>query len=125
MLFLSTEWIEVASTALQDSAAFQRAAARTKFAFLVRTTNTPDWAQEATLRVNRGKISLTPGRQSRTDATGIATYEDWLAMLRHELHPRTAALTGRLHGRGGLRVLRQHKLIDAMLDVLRTIPVEG
>lgn len=124
MRFLSTEWFWQAHKALCDDAAFADVAKDASFRMWVVAEHAPAWARNITVVLDAGQVELDEGNTGKPDAVGRATYADWLAMLRHELHPRHAVLTGKLRGRGPLTVLRNYRVIDTALDVLRTIPVD-
>lgn len=125
MLFLSEQWAEAAEAALRADAAFAEVAERSRLRMWVCVVRAPEWALDGTLEVDHGSISLQVGRHGRPHAIGRASYATWLAMLRHELHPSIAVATGRLRGRGIGRVIVSRDLLDAMLDVFRTIPVDA
>lgn len=125
MLFLSEQWAEATEAALRADPGFRDVASRSRLRMWVCAVRAPDWAHDGTLVVNSDVITLEPGRHGRPDAVGRAGYSTWLAILRHELHPTVAVATGRLRGRGVGRVVTNRELLDKMLDVMRTIPVDA
>lgn len=125
VLFLSEQWAEAAEAALQADPGFASVAERSRLRMWVCVVRAPDWALDGTLEVDHGEVSLRTGRHGRPHAVGRASYSTWLAMLRHEMHPSVAVATGRLRGRGIARVITNRDLLDAMLDVFRTIPVDA
>lgn len=125
MRFLSDEWFTATETALQTDERFREIAATARFRMLIVADSSPEWAQDGTLAVDHGKVTLETGRVGRPDSEGRADYDDWLAILRHELHPRKAVLTGRLRGKGMPALLANYRLVDTMLDVMRELPVDG
>lgn len=125
VLFLSEQWAKAAEAALQDDPGFAEIAADARLRMWVCVVRAPEWAIDGTLEVDHGDISLRSGRHGRPHAVGRASYSTWLAMLRHELHPSLAVATGRLRGRGIGRVIVNRDLLDSMLDVFRTIPVDA
>lgn len=125
MKFLSAEWAEIAQEALRRDPAFAAIAAQARIRIWIVPTRRPDWADEGTLAVDHGEITLRTGKHGRADAVGTASYDTWLQILRHELHPTVAVVTGKLRGRGVRHVVGNRGLLDTMLDVFRAIPVDG
>lgn len=124
MRFLSEDWFWQAHRALTEDEAFAEAARGATFRLWLIAEAAPDWARDVTVVVGGESVELDEGCTGKADAVGRARYADWLAMLRHELHPRKAVLTGKLRGSGPVTVLRHYKVIDTALDVLRSIPVD-
>lgn len=125
MLFLSEQWAEAAEAALRADPTFGEVADRSRLRMWVCVVRAPEWAVDGTLEVDHGEVTLRPGRHGRPHAIGRASYATWLAILRHEIHPSLAVATGRLRGRGVGRVVVNRDLLDAMLDVFRSIPVDA
>ncbi len=125
MRFLSDDWFAATEAALQKDARFGEVAATARFRMLIVADSPPEWAHEGTLSVDHGSVTLRAGKVGRPDSEGRAAYDDWLAILRHELHPRKAVLTGRLRGKGLPALLANYRLVDTMLDVMRESPVDG
>ena len=123
MYFLSEEWIRVAGEALRSDSAFLDEVGEKTFCMWIVAEEKPEWADDATLTIEDGDISLVSGQEGVANAVGRAKYQDWLAILRHELHPRRATLTRKLRGKGLPAVLTNYRLLDTMLDALRTIEV--
>jgi len=124
MQFLSDEWAKAAEAALRADPAFTEEAATKRFRMWIVPDDAPPWARNGTMAVVDGEITLTPGRHGKPDAIGRASYDTWIAILRHELHPTTAAMTRRLRGAGVRALLGNRELLDKMLDVFRSIPVQ-
>lgn len=124
MRFLSTDWLTQVRNALADDATFAEAAKDASFRMSIVAEDAPAWAGDLTIVLEAGRIELEEGSTGKPDAVGKAAYADWLAILRHELHPRDAVLTGKLRGSGPLTVLRHYRVIDTALDVLRTVPCD-
>lgn len=125
MRFLSEEWFRTTEVALQTDERFREIAATARYRMWIVADSPPEWAHDGTLAVEKGSVALLMGKAGRPDSEGRAGYDDWLAILRHELHPRKAVLTGRLHGKGLPALLANYRLVDTMLDVMRELPVDG
>lgn len=129
MLFLSDEWAAAAEDALAGDDDFMRRAAHARLRLQIVPDDAPEWAQSVTVVVDAGNVSLSTAPDAADGAgpaaEGRAAYATWLAILRHELHPRRAVLTRRLRGRGAVAVVANAQLIDRALDVFREMPVEG
>lgn len=119
MLFLSDEWIDATRDALGADREFCRLAEGVRLRLVIIPLEVPAWAGPVTVSLRDGVVEATRGISEAADAAGRATYADWLAMLRHELHPRTALLRRRLRGNGAPAILSNLKLIDRALDVFR------
>ena len=59
------------------------------------------------LTVANGTLSYAQEAAERPDATAIVDSEDWLKLLRGELNPMTAVLSGKLKIKGDMTLLAQ------------------
>lgn len=124
MRFLSEEWFWEAHVRLAADEAFRNQARGTRMRLWIVPESAPQWARPITVIVDVDTVDLDEGTTGTPDAAGYAAYATWLAILRHELHPRRAVVTRKLRGRGIPAMLSHWKTIDLALDVLRTVDVE-
>ncbi len=124
MKFLSDEWIDTAHVRLQSNERFVKLSRHARLRLTIVAEPAPDWARSVTIGITQGKIELHRDIEGRSGAIGRASYDTWKAMLRHELHPRRAAFTRRLRGKGLPIILANFVLIDAALDVFREIEID-
>lgn len=125
MHFLSDEWRVEALSRLQSDGAFGEQARRVgALRVWIVAEPRPDWAENITIVIDGGDVDAEDGEEGRPDGVARASYDTWLRLFRNELSPQRAALTRKLRGKGLPILLRNMDLLNALLDVLRSIPLE-
>jgi putative sterol carrier protein len=132
MRFPSAEWAEAFRVELNESPAFQEAAAawEVDLLFRVRTPGDPGPAPGIRLDIAHGTCR---GAVFHPDATAIAaefvfegTAENWQRLLRRELDPVRSFMDGTFKVRGNLaKALRFTRAAKELVEVAAGIPIDA
>jgi putative sterol carrier protein len=104
--FLSDEWTAEVQRRLNESEAFQKAAAG-KDATIQNVIRTPDGEKRYWLRISGGVVELNAGDADQADATIEQDYTTAAALARNELNPVSAYMTGKIRINGSMMLLMQ------------------
>ncbi|HEX9892167.1 MAG TPA: SCP2 sterol-binding domain-containing protein [Actinomycetota bacterium] len=113
--FLTDEWATAATQALNESEAFQKAAAG-QTAKIQNVVTTPDGETKFYLQVDGGKAEGAIGEVDGPDATITQDYDTAVALWRNELTATAAYMSGKIKVSGDLMKLMQ------MQGVFGTLP---
>lgn len=123
--FLSDEWrLEALGRLKGDSAFSTQARLAGSLRVWIVAEPRPEWAENITIVIRDAGVEAVAGEDGRPDGTARASYDTWLRLFRGELTPKRAAMTRKLRGKGLPILLRNMGLLNALLEVLRGIPVE-
>lgn len=125
MHFLSDEWrLEALGRLKSDSGFASQARLAGSLRVWIVAEPRPQWAENITIVIRDAVVDAVAGQDGSPDGTARASYDTWLRLFRGELSPRRAAMTRKLRGKGLPILLRNMGLLNALLDVLRGIPVD-
>lgn len=113
--FLTDEWATAATQALNESEAFQKAAAG-QTAKIQNVVTTPDGEVKFYLAVDGGKAEGAIGETDNPDATITQDYDTAVALWKNELTATAAYMSGKIKVSGDLMKLMQ------MQGVFGTLP---
>lgn len=125
MQFLSDEWrLEALGRLRGDSTFTSQASIVGSLRVWIVADPRPRWAESITLVIRDAVIDAVRGEDGTPDGMARASYDTWLRLFRGELSPKRAAMTRKLRGKGLPFLLRNMGLLNALVDVLRSIPLE-
>ncbi|MFN8103471.1 MAG: SCP2 sterol-binding domain-containing protein [Acidimicrobiia bacterium] len=125
MQFLSDEWrLEALGRLRGDSTFTSQASIVGSLRVWIVADPRPRWAESITLVIRDAVIDAVRGEDGTPDGMARASYDTWLRLFRGELSPKRAAMTRKLRGKGLPVLLRNMGLLNALVDVLRSIPLE-
>jgi len=125
MHFLSDEWrVEVLSKLRSDEDFLAAANRAGNLSVWIVADPRPEWAENITILVDGRSVDAVSGDHDKPDGMARASYDTWLRLFRNELSPKRAAMFGKLRGKGLPILLRNMALLNSLLAVARTIPLE-
>lgn len=107
--FLSAEWAEEVTTALNSHDGFKNAIGTADLAIQFQTENGPDGDINYFLSASGGNASLALGDLETPDVTVKQSYDTATAISKGEMNTQTAFMTGKLKVSGNLAKLMQHQ----------------
>jgi putative sterol carrier protein len=107
--FLSEEWAQEASDALNSHDGFKNAIGAADLGIQFNTTDTPDGEVDYYLSTSGGVATLAIGSLEGADVTVKQNYETAAAIAKGELNTQTAFMTGKLKVSGNLAKLMMHQ----------------
>ena len=107
--FLSAEWAEEVTTALNSHDGFKNAIGNAELAIQFQTDDSPDGEINYFLTVGGGSASLALGDLESPDVTLKQSYDTASAISKGEMNTQTAFMTGKLKVSGNLAKLMQHQ----------------
>lgn len=107
--FLSAEWAEEVTTALNSHDGFKNAIGTADLAIQFQTEDGPDGDINYFLSASGGKASLALGDLETPDVTVKQSYDTATAISKGEMNTQTAFMTGKLKVSGNLAKLMQHQ----------------
>ncbi len=123
--FLSQEWTEQISAALNSSAEFRSAAASKAMGLQQVVKDTPEGEIRYYFSLEDGAASIALGELANPDATVEQSYETAMAMSRGEIGASQAYMQGKLKISGNLMKLMQLQgVLGAMPEAVKTVPVD-
>ena len=123
--FLSQEWAEAVTRALNSSEEFTGAAARHNTTVQQVVTGTPAGEKKYYFAIADGVARLGIGEISGADATITQTYDTAVAISKRELHPQQAFMQGKLRVHGNLmQLLQLQPVLSALGHAVSTLDVE-
>jgi putative sterol carrier protein len=107
--FLSEEWAQEATAALNGHDGFKNAIGAADLGIQFNTTDTPDGEVDYYLSTSGGVATLAVGTLEGADVTVKQNYETAAAIAKGELNTQTAFMTGKLKVSGNLAKLMMHQ----------------
>jgi putative sterol carrier protein len=107
--FLSAEWADVVTEALNNHDGFKNAIGSSVLAIQFHTEGGPDGDVNYFLATSDGTASLSLGEVEAPDVTVKQAYDTATAISKGEMNTQTAFMTGKLKVSGNLAKLMQHQ----------------
>lgn len=124
--FLSDEWrLEALGRLRRDPVFTTQAAIAGSLRVWIVADPRPRWAENITLVIRDAVVDAVQGENGKPYGMARASYDTWLHLFRGDLSPKRAAMTRKLRGKGLPVLLANMGLLNALVDVLRTIPLEA
>jgi putative sterol carrier protein len=108
--FLSEEWAQEASAALNSHDGFKNAIGAADLGIQFNTSDTPDGEVDYYLSTSGGVATLAIGTLEGADVTVKQNYDTAAAIAKGELNTQTAFMTGKLKVSGNLAKLMMHQI---------------
>ncbi len=124
--FLSDEWAQEMTNALNASDDFQSAASGQSVKLQQVITDTPDGGeQKYFFTLEGGKVQIGLGEITDAEATLTQTYETAVAITKQELNPQNAFMQGKLKISGNMMKLMQLQgVVNAMPKAVTGVDVD-
>ena len=123
--FLSQEWAEQISAALNSSAEFRSAATSKGVGLQQVVRDAPEGEIRYYFALEDGDASIALGELTNPDATVEQSYETAVAMSRGEIGASQAFMQGKLKISGNMMKLMQLQgVLGAMPAAIKTVPVD-
>ena len=123
--FLSQEWAEQISAALNSSAEFQSAAVSKAVGLQQVVKDTPEGEIRYYFSLEDGTAAIALGELANPDATVEQSSETAMAMSRGEVGASQAYMQGKLKILGNLMKLMQLQgVLGAMPEAVKSVPVD-
>lgn len=123
--FLSQEWAEQISAALNSSAEFRSAATSKKMGLQQVVKDAPEGEIRYYFALEDGDASIALGELTNPDATVEQSYETAVAMSRGEIGASQAFMQGKLKISGNMMKLMQLQgVLGAMPAAVKSVPVD-
>jgi putative sterol carrier protein len=107
--FLSEEWAQDVTTALNNHEGFKNAIGAADLGIQFTTEETPDGDVDYFLRSSGGSTNVAVGTLDDPDVTVKQSYDTAVAISKGELNTQTAFMTGKLKVSGNLAKLMMHQ----------------
>ncbi|HSM43422.1 MAG TPA: SCP2 sterol-binding domain-containing protein [Acidimicrobiia bacterium] len=107
--FLTEEWAQDVTTALNDHEGFKNAIGAAELGIQFSTEGGPDGDVDYYLASSGGSTQLALGTLDDADVTVNQSYETAVAISQGELNTQTAFMTGKLKVSGNLAKLMMHQ----------------
>ena len=123
--FLSQEWTEAMTDALNSSEEFRRAAGAHNAKVQQVVTDTPEGETRYYFALSGGSAQLGLGDVDDADATITQSYDTAVAISRRETHPQQAFMQGKLRVSGNLmKLLQLQGVLSALADAVQDLDVD-
>ncbi|MDQ3962621.1 MAG: SCP2 sterol-binding domain-containing protein [Actinomycetota bacterium] len=124
--FLSEEWAQEVTNALNASDDFESAASGQSVKLQQVVTDTPDGGeQKYFFTLDGGKVQVGLGEITDAEATLTQSYETAVAITKQELNPQNAFMQGKLKISGNMMKLMQLQgVFNAMPKAVTDVEVE-
>lgn len=107
--FLTEEWAQDVTTALNNHEGFKNAIGGADLAIQFETEDAPDGDVSYYLKASGGTTNLAIGTLDDPDVTVKQSYDTAVAISKGELNTQTAFMTGKLKVSGNLAKLMMHQ----------------
>jgi putative sterol carrier protein len=107
--FLSEEWAQEATDALNSHEGFKNAIGAADLGIQFNTTDTPDGEVDYYLSTSGGVATMAIGTLEGADVTVKQNFDTAAAIAKGELNTQTAFMTGKLKVSGNLAKLMMHQ----------------
>ena len=107
--FLTEEWAQDVTTALNNHEGFKNAIGAADLGIQFTTEETPDGDVDYFLRSSGGSTNVAVGALDDPDVTVKQSYDTAVAISKGELNTQTAFMTGKLKVSGNLAKLMMHQ----------------
>jgi putative sterol carrier protein len=107
--FLTEEWAQDVTTALNNHEGFKNAIGAADLAIQFNTEDGPDGDVDYYLKTSGGTANLALGTLDDADVTVKQSYDTAVAISKGELNTQTAFMTGKLKVSGNLAKLMMHQ----------------
>ncbi len=114
--YLSEEWAQQATAALNSSDAFKNAIQGVTLCVQQNVTGGPDGDKTYHMKVDGGEASMAMGEAETPDVTISQDYETAVAIAKGELNAQNAFMTGKMKVAGNMAKLMQHQGAFANLE---------
>lgn len=122
--FLSEEWADEVTRAVNENEAFQKAAG-SQVAKIQNVVTTPEGEKKYFFTLEGGRAQLAIGEIDSPDATISQDYQTAMALAKNELSGTAAFMSGKVRVSGDLMKLMQMQgLFSTLPQALSTIEVE-
>jgi putative sterol carrier protein len=122
--FLSQEWIDALTSALNEDAAFREAAAGTTVS-LQQVIARPDGDVHYWTTLTDGVIAFGIGDLDAPDATIRQSYDTAVGLARRETNAVMAFMTGKIKIEGDMgRLMAMQGILSKLADVMGTLDVD-
>ena len=123
--FLSQEWADAVTHAINSSEEFSAAAARHQAKVQQVVTGTPEGEKRYFFDLGEGSARVGLGAIDGPDATVSQTYETAVAISKRELHPQQAFMQGKLSIHGNLmKLLQLTSVLSALAHAVSSLDVD-
>lgn len=123
--FLSQEWADAVTQALNSSIEFSTAAARHRAKVQQVVTGAPDGERRYFFALEDGSARVGLGEVEGAEATVTQTYDTAVAISKRELHPQQAFMQGRLAVQGNLmKLLQLSPVLSALAHAVSNLDVD-
>jgi putative sterol carrier protein len=123
--FLTEEWAQAVTEALNSSEEFKQAAANQQVKLQQIVSDAPEGGGKYYFSLEDGKAHIDLGEVADPEATLSQDYETAVAISRRELNPQNAFMQGRLKIQGNMMKLMQLQgVLNAMPKALSGTEVE-
>jgi putative sterol carrier protein len=124
--FLSEEWAQAITDALNSSDDFRRAAANQQARLQQVVTDTPDGGDaKYYIKLEDGAVEVAIGELRDAEVTISQNYDTAAAISRLELNAQNAFMTGKLKIQGNMmKLLQLQGVVGALPKAISTVPVE-
>lgn len=123
--FLSPEWAQTLTDALNADDGFTKSIANVDLTLAYKVNDGPDGETEYHLAVADGAAAVNLGPAAEPDVTITSGHDTALALQRGELNPQAAFMTGKIKVAGNLAMLMMHQaVLSAFSAVSQDVDIE-
>ena len=123
--FLSQEWAQAVTDAVNSSDEFAAAAASSTARVQQIVTDAPDGETKYYFSVDNGSAQIGLGEVEDPDATVTQSYETAAAISKREIHPQQAFMQGHLRISGNLmKLLQLQGVLSALASAVSELDVD-
>ena len=123
--FLSSEWAEAVTTALNAHAGFKAAIGSADLGIQFNVNGAPGGDVDYHLKTSGGSVRMAIGNLEGADVTVANSYETASAISQGELNTQTAFMAGKLKVTGNLAKLMMHQgAVNQWAEAVKEIPVD-
>ncbi|MFN2488931.1 MAG: SCP2 sterol-binding domain-containing protein [Actinomycetota bacterium] len=123
--FLSQEWAQAVTEALNSSSEFSDAAARHPAKLQQVVTDTPAGETKYYFAIDEGAAQMGIGEIEGAEATITQSYDTAVAISKREIHPQQAFMQGKLRVTGNImKLLQMQSVLSALSHAVASLEVE-